>query len=185
MKAAEKCLLIAMRDRLRLPEADGGAGYTPEQCDIELDEMAPAVAGDVYVVVIAGGWTPGPVHNTSGGVNDLIYSASVVVIRRIGNFARDRRRNIFLGNFGNLTDEMDKVYTAIDWSQSLLTAANQLVLNEVGSSEPFCTPLRFAGMDPRPRPAPAEIFGAAAGKQPAGMMRAIHFHGCRRITTKN
>ena len=183
MKAAEKALLMAVRDQLRLPTASNGAGYTPEQCEVEYDEMAPAVTGDLYVPVLAGGWVPGPRHNTCGGINDLVYAVRVAVVKRGSHVPRDRKRDIFLGNVGDLADEIDKIYNAIDWRYTVNDAANAIILKQTGSSEGFTEVLKFAGIDDKPTAVDASFFGGN-GKE-SGLMRRIWFRGARRETTKS
>jgi hypothetical protein len=181
MKAAEKFLMLATRDRLRLPQPTGG-GYAENECDVEFDEMAPATVGQVYLAVLAGGWRPGPHHNKCGGVNDLVYSLSVAVVRRIGNVPRDRRRDIFLNNLNTLDDDIDRVFSVVDWKYELMNLANSLITAETQSSEGFIEPLRLIGEVSRPRLVGAEFFGGKGDE--AGMMRVIPFGGARRITTK-
>lgn len=179
MLAAENNLLLAVRNRLR-----DQAPYTDAQCEIEMDEQAPAVAGDLYVVVTTGGWQPGPRHATAKGVNDLVYSVDVTVVRKAGSTPRDRRRNIFFRNLSSLTAEIDKIYTAIDWSLTVMNAANTLITAETGSTEGFIHPLVFTGMDRKPRVVPGEFFGGAAGESVAGLARTISFGAARRMTLK-
>lgn len=178
MKAGEKNLLLAVRNRLRSVNS-----WTHAQCEIELDEAAPATTGDLYAIVMPGGWRPGPRHNTSGGVNDLVYSVDVAVAKRIANVPRDRMRDVFLNNLGNLSEELDLVYQAIDWKYEVNDAANALILAETESTEGFIEPLRFASIERRPRIVGGEIFAAKGGAS-AGMVRVISFTGARRITYK-
>lgn len=173
----EKSLLIATRDRIRLQ------GYADKECEVEYDELAPGTVGKTYIIVIPGGWRPGPRHHTSGGVNDIYYAVSIAIIKRISNVPRDRRRDIFLNNMGNLNEEIDKIFAAVDFKYELLEAANAIILEKTKSTETFTEPLRFTGIDPKPRPAPAELF-AGTGDTAAGLVRAIHFGNARRVTHK-
>lgn len=182
VRVAEKALLLAVRDRLRRSLGDGGAGLTPEQCDVEADEMAPATVGDLYVAVCPGGWTYGPNHHSSGGVRDVVYGANLAVIKRIKDVPRDRTRDVFLNNLDSLDAEVDKIVESIDWKYEVTVAANDTISKEAGSSEGFIHPLYLAGQVGPPRWCEAEMF-AAAGSVKAGLMRIIPFHGARRITT--
>ena len=184
MKAAEKSLLTAVRNRLRLAVLAGGAGYADNECEVEFDELAPATVGHVYVAVMPGGWAPGPRHKTCGGINDLVYGVDVLVVKRVTHIPRDRKRDVFLNNLDALTEEIDKIYSAIDFSYPLLNAANALILAATGSSEGFMEPLNFAGVDKRPREVNPELFNDVPGKTKAGMARTIMFHGARRMTHK-
>lgn len=178
MDKAETALLQAVRNRLRSEN-----GYSDEQCEIEFDELAPGTVGDLYVVVLPGGWQPGPRHKTSGGVNDLVYGLDVTVIKRIRHVPRDRTRDVFLNNLDNLNDEIDAIYNAIDFVYAVNDAANTIITNDNGSTEGFVEPLKFQSVERRPRQVNPELF-AAQGTQAAGLARTISFHGARRITTK-
>lgn len=179
MLAAEKNLMLAVRDALRV-----AGPYTESECQIEMDEQAPATTGATYIVVTTGGWQPGPRHQTAGGVNDLIYAVNVGVVKRAGATPRDRRRNLFFGNLSSLNAEIDKVFTAIDFNYNVMNAANALILTETGSTNGFIRPLTFHGMDRQPRVVPAEFFAGSPGENAAAMMRTISFGGARRITLK-
>lgn len=178
MRMAEKNLLVAVRNALRTDHK-----WSERECEIELDEMAPATVGDLYVAVLPGGWRPGPRHNTSGGVNDLVYGVDVLVVKRVRSQPRDRMRDVFLHNLDSLDRQLDDVHESIDWSYEVMNAANELIAAETGSAYGFSEPLRFAAMEKRPRPAPAELFGSAQ-TTPAGLMRAISFGGARRLSYK-
>jgi hypothetical protein len=178
---SEKSLLLAVRDALRTAGSDAGR-WTDDDCEVEPDDNLPAIAGDVYVAVIPGGWRPGPRHNTQSGVYDLVYSVDVCVARRIAHVPRDRRRDVFLHNVGAIDELLDLVTATVDWSYTLMAAANALILSETGTAEGFVEPLRFAGVDRRPRLASPEQFAAVANKQPAGMLRTISFGGARRTS---
>jgi len=186
MKAAEKNLLIAVRNRLRLPVAVGGGGFSENECQVEYDAMvAPATSSDRYVVVVPNGWQPGPYHGKQGDKNDLLYSVDVTVVRRATSTPRDRTREIALTNFGSLADEMDLIFQAIDWKYEVTTAAEVLIAAQPGlpAVVGFMHPLVFAGMDPKPRPYMASGFGGAEGVI-AGISRTIHFANARRMTVK-
>lgn len=178
MGIAEVCLLLACRDRLREQ-----AGFTERQCEVEFDEMAPGTVGDVYLAIMPAGYARGPRHNTSGGVNDLIYAVDVVVVKRATATPRDRRRNLFTDNLTGLNSQLSKVHAELDFRYEVLDLANALIQQQSESEEGFIEPLRFISVDPKPRVAPAELFGGA-GETTAGIMRVARFGGARRITTK-
>lgn len=177
MSAAEKHLLVAVRDRLRTE-----CSYAPEQCEIEFDEEWPAIVGDRYVAVLPAGWGPGPRNSTSGGVSDRVYSVDVAVVLRIRHVPRDRRRDVFLNNVANLDDELERIHNAIDWQYAVNTTANALILADSASAEGFIEPLRFAGVTRKPRLVGPDAF-ASKETQAAGLARTISFGGARRITT--
>ncbi len=180
MRGAEKHLLAAVRDRIRAQ-----CGYKDEECQIELDEMAPATVGQVYVAVTPGGCRTGNVHATCGGVRDLLLSVNAFVIRRIRNVPRDRLRNVFAENLGCLDDDIDKIIEAVDWRYEVVNAANAALTLE-GLEPGFLEkPLIFTGLDDKPRLANPDLFAGAqqnTGSVTAGMVRAIRFGNARHLT---
>lgn len=176
---AESALLLAVRDKLR-----DGEGWTEKQCEVEQDEIAPATVGQLYVVVLPGGWSNGPRHNTSGGVNDLLFSVDVAVIKRAASTPRDRRRNLFLTNLDGLNAEVGKVFKWVDFRYDVLDAANELIERETGIEKAFVEPLKFSTVDRRPRVVGGEMFAAAANQPAAGLIRVVSFVGARCVTAK-
>ena len=179
MRGSEKHLLLAVRDKIR-----SECGYANKECAIELDEMAPATVGQVYIAVTPGGCRTGPRQMTCGGVHDLIWSANAIVIKRIRNVPRDRLRDTFLENIGSLDEEIDKIIEAVDWQYDVINAATAS-LAENGLEPGFVEPLKFIGLDDKPRLANPDLFAGAtqnAGSVTCGMVRAIRFGGARRIT---
>ena len=179
MRGSEKHLLLAVRDKIR-----SECGYADKECAIELDEMAPATVGQVYIAVTPGGCRTGPRQMTCGGVHDLIWSANAIVIKRIRNVPRDRLRDTFLENIESLDEEIDKIIEAVDWQYDVINAATAS-LAENGLEPGFVEPLKFIGLDDKPRLANPDLFAGAtqnAGSVPCGMVRAIRFGGARRIT---
>lgn len=180
----ERALIVAVRNTLRLPIVDGGAGYSDAQCDIEPDEMAPATVGEVYVVVMCGGYQPGPRHRSSGGINDTVYGIDITVIKRIAQVPRDRHGSAYINNLSALSPEIGKVYNALDWNYDLITAANVLITANTGSVEGFMEPLKFSGIEKRPRIVGGDVLGSDAKSKAVGLARMISFHGARRMTHK-
>lgn len=179
MRRSEKNLLIATRDHLKCQ-----CGYKDGECEVEHDDMAPAVAGTTFISVTPGGWLKGPRHSTNGGVNDLIYNVDVTVIKRITHIARDRRKNVYLENVTGIADELDKIFEAIDFSYDLINAASKLILEDTSSTEGFCEPLKFISCERKPRIVSAAMF-AGANEEAAAMARTISFGGARRVTTRS
>lgn len=184
MRTTEKNLLLAVRNQLRTAVGSGGAGFASSECDVEDDVMAPAVIGHRFVCINTLGWQPGPYHGKSGGINDLVYSVEVTVIRRAAHIARDRKEGVFYTNTGNLCDEIDLIYNAIDWNYTVTAAAETLITaaGYSAANERF-HPLVFTSMDPKPRVCSGEMFGGQGAN--AGLMRSIRFGGARRITVKS
>lgn len=182
MKASRKALMLAVRNRLRLPQPTGG-GYSASECDCEPDDDFPPTMGQVYIAVLSGGIAPGPRHNTSGGVRDFLFGINVIVVRRIGNVPKDRKADLFIENVDSIENDVDRIISLVDWKEEVRAAANTIIAADGAGSEGFLTPLRLSGQIGPPQPVGAEKFGAANGKEPAGMMVTIPFHGARRITT--
>jgi len=182
MRGSEKHLLLAVRNKIR-----SECGYTEKECAIELDEMAPATVGQVYVAVTPGGCRPGRVQMTCGGVHDLTWNVNAFIVRRIRNVPRDRLRDTFLENLDSLDEELDKIIEAIDWQYDVMNAATASLAAE-GLEPGFIEPLKFLGLDDKPRMANPDLFAGAqqnAGSVPCGMVRAMRFGGARRITYVN
>lgn len=179
MRGSEKYLLLAVRNQIR-----SVCGYTEKECAIELDEMAPATVGQVYVAVTPGGCRPGQRHMTCGGVHDLTWNVNAFIVRRIRNVPRDRLRDTFLENLDCLDEEIDKIIEAIDWQYDVINSATTS-LADAGLTPGFIEPLKFQGLDDKPRMANPDLFAGAqqqGGSVPCGMVRAIRFGGARRIT---
>lgn len=171
---AERILLTAVRDHLR-----DVCKLQDFECEIEPDEMVPAVAGDLYVAVIPGGFRQGLRHDTNSGVSDMIYGVDVAVIKRVAHVPRDRLRDVFLNNLRSLNYEVGRVISAIDWSYTVSNAATTLIAAE-SDTEGFIEPLRMNNLEKRPRVVPAEVFGATGGHL-SGMLRIASFYGARRL----
>lgn len=181
MKGGDKNLLLAVRNRLRT-----AVSLANDECQIEHDEMAPATAGNTYVVVTPAGIGPGPRHQTSGGIRDLLYAIDVTVVRRIGQIARDRVRDVYFSNVDALQVVVDSVVDAIDYDYTTMAAANALILAAGGASASygFVQPLTFRGVDRKPRILSGEMFAGSPGHGRVAMARTINFGGARRITLK-
>lgn len=179
MRGSEKFLLLAVRDKIR-----SACGYRESECNVELDEMAPATVGQLYVAVMPGGCSPTGRHNTSGGVRDITWRVNAMLVKRIREVPRDRLRNVFIENLDCLDEEIDKVIEAVDWDYGVINAASD-ALDAVNPAGRFLEPLKFTSLDDKPRMADPEIFAGAparSGNIHAGMVRTIRFSGARRIT---
>jgi hypothetical protein len=178
VKVAGKCLLLAVRDRLRVRLFAG----QENACDIEPDETAHAITGNDYVAVMPGGFQPGPAHPTSGGVNDLIFDVRLLVVRRITHVPKDRTRDAFLLQTGSLDDLVGDVFQEINWKYEVTNAANDKISELAGVSYDFFNhPLVFAGMDSQPEAVHEVIFGGRGDNDRAGLKRTIRF-GMARFT---
>lgn len=176
VKVAEECLLLAVRDRLRVRLF----ASQPNACDIEHDEMAHPITGDNYVAVMPGGFQPGPAHPTSGGVADLIFSVRLLLVKRISAVPKDRTRDAFLLHSGSLAALRGDVFQEIDWRYEVTNAANVAIAEKCGVDYDFFNHcLVFAGMD-EPRECAAEMFGGKEETR-AGLKQVVRF-GMARFT---
>lgn len=180
MIEGELYVLEAVRDILR-----SKLGLSPEQCECEYDEQIPAIAGNTYVAVIPSGCTPGPKHDTSGGIHDCIHSVQVMVIQRAVT-PRDRRRSIFLDRLSGVNLLLSNIIKAIDWQHDVHSLMNHLLWEDDNNASPFQGFLRVSRIDPKPRMINTETYGATSGGQSGAtpyvaMARSVYFSGCRRI----
>lgn len=183
MLSAEIAILQGVRDILRAK-----LGLDELQCNCEPDEQVPAIAGDYYYAVIPGGVVPGPTHNTSGGVIDMIHSVQVLAVHRKLE-PRDRSR-VFLDSLTSINKMIGNIQKAIDWQWDALSYINHMLYLQ----DPYAAPFiqggipRVTRIDPKPRPVNSQLYGGQAiggkGSTPyIGMSRSIYFGGMRRIST--
>lgn len=179
VKVAGKCLLLAVRDRLRVRLF----ANSENACQIEMDEAAHPITGNDFVAVMPGGFQPGPAHQTSGGVADLIFSVRLLVVKRVAHVPKDRDRDAFLLNSGSLDDLIGDVFQEIDWKYEVTNAANAAIAELTGVSHPFFNHcLVYAGADDKPTPVGEEMFGGKPSDGPrAGLKKTIRF-GMARFT---
>lgn len=176
---SETALLNAVRDHIR-----SACDYKETECEVEYDEMAPANVGDVYVCVQPGGWCPGPNNGSSGDVLDEVFDVDVTVVMRCAKVPRDRQRNVFAGNLESLNARIRAIISAAGvFDYDILAAANAEIVNTQNSRQGFIEPLKFGGVDPKPRFVSPEFFAAVGGEQRSGMARTLRLTGARRIQT--
>lgn len=183
---SESALLRAVVLRIR---AEGT--FENHQVEVELDEEAPATSGDVFVMVVSGGITPGPNHDKrTGGVIDKLYAVNVAIAMRATKKPRDRRRELLTGFRGvtELDVSMEKYMLAveaqIEFDYATINAANTLITAETSSTEGFIEPLVFAGAPPGRLVDGSLIFDSVGGEPNAAFVRTIRFEGARRIETR-
>lgn len=182
MIEAETCVLQGVRDILRRK-----LSLSDHQCDCEFDEQVPSIAADVYFAVIGAGIDPGPLHNPSGGVQDVYHAVQVLVIQR-KFVARDQRRSFFLDRLHGLNAELGRVMAAIDWQADVMSYINALLFRDDPNAQPFTEMLRYIRVDPKPRMVNSELFAATnpsgKGTTPfVAMVRSVYFGRLRRMQT--
>lgn len=179
---AEIPFLTTIRDMIR-----SGLPIAEHHCQNEPDENVDAIAGDEHIIVIPNGITPGPRHNTSGGVWDLIFAARVVLFQKIANIPRDRRDNVFLNRLNGMDVRLGEIAELFDFSNPFLTNATTAANNDVR----FIEPLKFQSMDARPIMVNFEPYDAVNFPNPntsntiLAMKRGINFGGCRAMKGKD
>ena len=184
---SESALLRAVVTEIRAHNSS--ATYLARQVEIEIDELAPATVGDLYIMVIPAGVEAGPDHSTSGGVIDRLHNVDVAIVLRAPKKPRDRRRE-YLTDFRGTTSigshfarHWLNIGQQVDFNYNVTTAANVLILAESGSADEFTEPLRFASLGPI-RDAPAQVFAGMPGEPTAAFIRTIHYRGARRIENR-
>lgn len=170
--AAEIELLKAVRNHLRTE-----LSYTDQQCNCELDDQVPAIAGDLFVAVCPGGISDGRNH-AGGNVIDQYLSIRVTPIVRIADVPRDRRRNIFIDRLAGINFELDRIIDLVDFSYNVNVLANA----ELGDTY-FLVPFEGMAIDSRPRTVGAEVYDSmkktGSGHNVLGMARSVTFQRAR------
>jgi hypothetical protein len=176
---SESALVRAVRDQIR-----ASSSITDRQCDVELDEIAPPTAGDVYILVMSAGTEAGPSHNANQGARDILYSVDVSIALRAPKVPRDRQRKLFIALTQSYEVYSGYVMDQVDFKYPVNDAANAYILAETASTDVFIEVLKFANSS-RFRLAPAGLFLATTGEQVAAVIRTIHFRGARRLEQRN
>lgn len=184
MLLAEVALLTAIRERLIAQ-----MGFDSGECDIELDDQVPAIAGAEYCAVIGAGTRAGPRHSSSGGVIDAVYSVRVVLYHRISHVARDKRRTTFVSLLSGLNARLDELIALIDFSYELLADASAILNETFESVGKFPEPFRTFTPDASPQAVYREPYAAAnmpnEGDPIIALKRAVVFEGARFMNTRD
>lgn len=172
---SESALLRAVRDRIR-----AHADYENNHCNVEIDERAPSVAPDLYIIVWHGGVNAGPVHFDSDGDLDTVYGVNVSIAIRSTRIPRDRTRDTYIGLVGSFEVHQRNINAQIDKKIEVITAANvYITAEEPAGQQGFGIPLKFSAAGPI-REAPAEIFAGFPGETAAALIRTLEYRGARR-----
>lgn len=181
MLEAEIALLEAVHTQIitKLP-------LRAEQCDIEPEEdLAPAIAPDIYLAIVPNGVFPGPRQNTSGGVWDLTFSVRIVAYEKIADVARDRQKNVYLNRVKNLNGLLSRAIRFLVFNQDVRTRAENL-LSGLAEGGQFPEPFKTFTPDKAARSVSWDVYD---GAQPSGgnpivspilaMKRGVTLDGCR------
>lgn len=171
---SHSALARAVRDRIR-----AHADYLDRQVDVEINEKAPATAGDLYIIVTFGQRTNGGIPNAS--VADHLFGIDVTVAIKAPRKPRDRERDFWIDLTNSFEVHERNIRGQIENDYPTINAANVFITAEEGGSPcGFMKPLRFDGAGPF-REAPAEIFAGTPGEQRAAIVQTLRFSDARRI----
>ena len=169
---AESAILAAVRDtlidELEIRSADIG---------IEIDDLAPAIAGERYYALSAQGSAPARHEEQADKVFHYRFGVRVALIERITETPRDRRGEVYANRVNSLNSRLSLVSKTLRFSYDLLTRANQLITTS-GLSGKFIKPLVPTSVDTKPVIVGGDIFAAKSkgrGDAMMAMKRGINF----------
>lgn len=168
----ENYLLIAIRDLII------SAGIVEEyECEIEIDDQAPAVTGDRYIAISAEGLTMGA--NKVPELFEASFGARIAAYQRVSAIPRDRRRSIYFNLLFDLNKRLSSIATLLHFNHYLTCGINATLLEE-GIEGKFVSPLKVNRADPKPRPVPHGDYAAMnsnRGDQTFSLVRGISVGG--------
>ncbi len=177
---AEIAILAAVRTRLMET-----IGIVADEIDIELDDVAPGMAGQTYYAISANGCEPGK-HSTLGDqTTHNLFGVRVAVIERITDVARDRRRTTaFIDRLRSINGKLSQVSRFLRYSYETINLAN-IDLASGNIDGKFIKPLVPKSCDQKPRLVQSEMYGAKStstgGDLVVAMVRGINFGGAEFI----
>lgn len=176
---AETAILTAVQNEL-MSQLD----LPSSEVDIEIDDMVPSVAGDVYYAISPAGTQPG--RDSSQQIDHDIVSVRVCVFQRITDVARDRRREVmtgsslFRGRLASLNQRLADVTMVIRNNQCLVKKATESMIAQ-GCDAQFIKPLTPVSYDSKPSMVTGEVYAAKktnnGGEMWVAMKRGITFGG--------
>lgn len=191
---SQRCLLLAVRDRLRQSPTDGGLGLPAAFCEVMFDgQPPPSMAGEYWVSVHEG---PCSVEDVEG-LSEII-GVNVTVTVRTGKVPQDRMGiNALVGPTGQSLDELlEKIKAALhkdpgprsatdDSEYPVLALANAYIDRFLGASNAFVEPLVLQDLG-RSEPKGPDWFscdydGSDGRLPPVGLARTLTFGGAKRV----
>lgn len=152
------------------------------EIDIEIDDLAPSVAGDFYYAISPFGSRPGP-HSSQQVSHDVI-GVRVCVFQRITDVPRDRRReamigsSLFKGRLSSLNQRLTEISQAVRNNHCLVGAATEALAGK-GFEAQFVKPLVPVSYDAKPTMVTGETYAAkktnSGGEMWVAMKRGINF----------
>ena len=177
---AETSLLIAVRARLLAT-----LEMSDDQVDIEIDDVAPAMIGQVFYCISPSGAGAGRYSQQADMTTHNVFGVRVAVMERITDVPRDRRRDTaFLDRLRSINGRLSQVSRLLRFDyQTLVTANAELAL--LGIPGKFHRPLVPMSVDGKPRMLTSDVVGAKAtntgGDLMVVMVRGIDFGGAEFI----
>lgn len=188
---SQRALLLAVRDRLCQPPADGGLGYRKGiECEVMFDGQPPvSMPGDFFVAVHPGEWI-----GRDAEALDELYGVNITVTLRVTKFPQDRIGiNALVGDPGQRLDRLlEAIRAKLHKDPGPRSATNSnhypvlaLANAIIGAGDNgFVEPLVFRGADP-PQPRGPDWFLADVNVEtrlpPIGLSQTMRFGGARRL----
>lgn len=183
---SQRAILLAVRDRLRQPPADGGLGYQPKECAVMFDGQPPPWAGERFVAVWAGPWVG---HDLEGLEEE--FGIFVTVSMRAARIPPDRLgESLIAGPPGQSLDEVLRAIVAkLHMDPGPIAVGNPgqypvlaLANATIGAGENgFVEPLRFKDGGRPEEKGPEWWWAEPAQGAPAGIVQTLTFGGARRV----
>ncbi len=118
------------------------------ECDIEIDDQCPAVAGDKYIAVSADGLSIGDMKSPEAF--DATFGFRIAAYQRVSAIPRDRRRSIYSNLLLDINSRLDAIARLFHFNADFTCAVN-VTLAAGGTEGKFTTPMKLVRIDPKPR----------------------------------
>lgn len=202
MFIAEACLLQSVRDTLATDLAS--LSIKDRDVSVEMDGVTPEISGPVFIAVSPGGVQPGPRHQSSGGVVDVLIGVKITVYKRISEVPKDRRRSVYLQLLSGIAPLLELIANSILMNYQILTDAQTIIADEIANYTPpqepptqislnengtFQEPFRQFNAELSGRIITQDFNPASFGGQPhtdatVALARSITFTGARYLRTR-
>jgi hypothetical protein len=179
MILVENAMLIAVR------QAIVEAGICNEyEVDIEIDDQAPAVAGDQYIALSSENIQIDNYRNPEAFHGSFGFRAAAY--QRITAIPRDRRRSIYFDLLLNLNDRLDAVSRLFHFNGDFICLVNGILV-DLNIQGKFTTPLELSRIDTKPRAVGMAEYAAkntGSGESVIALCRGIGFAGAKFVGFK-
>lgn len=181
----ETVLLDTVRELL---ESELGLDPAKNQIDIELDDIAPAMTGDIYYAISPAGGQMGKHNKKADRSFNYVYGFRIAVIQRIGNVPRDRRRSVFKGELQSINRRISKLESLIRFNYEITSKVCEVMESKYRIHGMFTRPLVVTSIDQKPKTTTSDLYGSKKhnnnGDPVAAMVRGINFGGADFIGRK-